>query len=137
MAITALNLVWVTVSNLEKAEKFFAHDVGLTLFLADRENGWLEFGVAEGFRLGVSKWHQEAGCCGDKQEEKCCRSEGPGSNAIVTMEVDNLAEMKNALESKSVQFLGPIMEMPGHVKLATFVDPDGNTFQLVEMLNKK
>lgn len=135
MAITGIGLVWITVSNLEKAEKFFAHDVGLSLMLADKDNGWLEFAAAQGFRLGISQWHQEAGCCGDAQEEEtCCRNEGPGSNAIVTMEVDNLTETKKELESRGVQFLGPIMEMPGHVKLATFSDPDGNHFQLLEVV---
>lgn len=132
MAITAINLVWITVSNLEKAEHFFVHDVGLTLTLADKKNGWLEFSAGRGFRLGVSQWHRETGCCGEKQEPHC-RNEGPGSNATITMDVDNLVETKNLLESRGVQFLGPIMEMPGHLKLATFADPDGNTFQLLQL----
>lgn len=138
MAIKAMNLVWITVSNLEKAEKFFTQSVGLPLKFADREHGWLEFSFApEGFRLGVAQSQEGDACCGQESEkEKCCRPEGAGSNAVVTLEVDDIGASKKELESKGVTFSTPIMEFPGHVRLATFGDPDGNQFQLVQMLGK-
>ncbi len=137
MAIKALSLVWITVSNLEKAEKFFSQSVGLTLKVADKEHGWLEFtGSQGGFRLGVTG-SQEDSCCGQSEQEKCCRPQGTGTNAVVTMEVDDIVASKKELESKGVIFSGPIMELPDHIKLASFSDPDGNQFQLVEVLSKK
>ena len=128
MKIKAVKLVWITVSNLEKAEDFFSQVLELPLALSDKKNGWLEFSTPEGFRLGVLQWYQDS-CCASK--EIC--TEGPGTNAIITMEVEDLVAVKSSLESKLVQFLGPIMELPGHVKLATFVDPDGNKFQLMQI----
>ncbi len=135
MAIKAMNLIWITVSDLERAEKFFTQSVGLTLRLTDKLHGWLEFTGSEGgFRLGVAQ-SQEEGCCGE--EEKCCSPAGAGSNAIVTIDVDNIGLTKKQLEERGVTFSGPILELPDHVKLASFSDPDGNRFQLVELLNSR
>ena len=69
------------------------------------------------------------------QEGQSCSSK-VGSNAVVTITVDNIVSAKKELTAKSVQFYGDIIEVPGQVKLATFVDLDGNMFQLVEQLKK-
>jgi len=138
MAIKSLNLVWITVSNLEKAENFFTKVLGLKLNIIDKQNGWLELMAGEGgCRLGVAA-SQEDGCCGVKEEmpENCCSPSGPGTNAVVTFEVSDVIASKDELERAGVKFSGPIMEYPGHVKLASFSDPDGNQFQLVQVLNK-
>ena len=134
-----MSLVWITVSNLEKAEKFFTSVVGLTLKVADKEHGWLELiGTEGGCSLGIAASSQEQGCCGEMEKSpgSCCPVGGPGSNAVVTLEVDDINKSKKELEDKGVKFTGPIMEYPGHVKLASFSDPDGNQFQLVQVLGK-
>lgn len=139
MAILGMNLAWITVSDLQKAETFFEKAVGLKLEVSDNEHGWLEFSAGtSGMRLGVAR-AQEGGCCGGESPEKGeeCKNTGAGSNAVVTITVDNIITTKKDLEGRGVTFTTPIMELPGHVKLASFVDPDRNQFQLVEILSKK
>jgi CreA protein len=48
--------------------------------------------------------------------------------------VKDVAAAKADLENKNVSFDGDIIEIPGLVKLATFFDPDGNTYMLAESL---
>ena len=48
--------------------------------------------------------------------------------------VKNIVEARAELESKGVKFDGDTQEVPGMVKLATFFDPDGNTYMFAESL---
>jgi len=125
MSIKKISLCWVNVSDIERAKKFFKDSCGLEL-TADSsvEHGWLEFiGVEGGTSLGVAKSSNE-------------NQDDVGTNAVITMTVDDLVATKRTMEQKGVAFIGDIMEVPGHVKLATFVDPDNNTFQLVEEIRE-
>lgn len=121
MAIKKISLCWINVSNYEKSLTFFKDTCGLEMTLdSSPEHGWLEFiGTEGGLTLGV------AVAAEDKQDNV-------GINAVVTLTVDDIIATKQAMEVKGVRFIGDIMEVPGHVKLATFVDPDNNTFQLVQ-----
>ena len=49
--------------------------------------------------------------------------------------VHDVITARKDLESKAVSFDGDIIEIPGLVKLATFFDPDGNTYMLAESLS--
>lgn len=121
MKVKKINLAWIVVSDINKSRKFFTDTVGLTESMFDQNFGWLELkGLEDSTSLGV---------CGEYQGEKA------GQNAVVTFTVDDLVEAKKELEQKGVKFIGEIMEVLGDVKLATFVDPDGNKFQLVEQLS--
>ncbi len=42
--------------------------------------------------------------------------------------VKDIAQARAGLEGKGVKFDGDAVEIPGMVKLATFFDPDGNTY---------
>ena len=57
-------------------------------------------------------------------------------NAVLAMTVDDIVAAKKELEGKKVSFIGDIIEVPGYVKMATFADPDGNIFQLVQELGQ-
>jgi predicted enzyme related to lactoylglutathione lyase len=125
--IKKMGMAWVTVSDLAKAQKFFVDTLGLKLSPGSApEWGWLEIGCNDngGLMIGVAQQNEH-----DNMK--------PGSNAVITMTVDNLVEVKQQLEAKGVRFSGEIMIVPGHVKLATFADPDGNVFQLVQELGSK
>lgn len=127
MAIKSMKLAWVTVADIKKAEHFFANVLGLKVTSGDSKYNWLEFsGAEEGLYLGVGQAHPKDPSCVN-----------PGQNAVMTMTVDDIVKEKTRLEAKGVKFLGDIMEVPGHVKLATFTDPDGNKYQLVQDLAKK
>lgn len=48
--------------------------------------------------------------------------------------VTDIVAARNELENKGVRFDGETLEIPGMVKLATFFDPDGNSFMFAESL---
>lgn len=125
MAIKKIELAWISASNIKKAKEFFEKKLGLKIHVADENYGWLELsGKDGGMLLGVGSSEEEYGPI------------KPGQNAIVTFTVDDIAHTKVDFEEKGVKFIGDIMEVPGQVKLALFVDEDGNKFQIVETLNK-
>ena len=119
MAIKKIGLVWISVSDYKKSEKFFVETLGLQLKNKDVEHGWLEVaGSEDGSILGI----------GQSQADDAW---DPGINAIITFTVDDIEKTIDDLKNKGVT-VGEIMEVPGHVKLATFTDNDGNQFQLAQ-----
>lgn len=122
--IKKMSLAWITVADLAKSKKFFTETLGLEISSSAEEWGWLELkGKENGMLLGVA------------QENKEHSEDKPGANAVVTMTVDNLEKSMAELKKKGVAFVGEVMEVAGHVKMVTFKDNDGNTFQLVEELS--
>jgi CreA protein len=63
------------------------------------------------------------------------RQPRPGG-AILTLGVNDIEKARAWLESKGVKFDGATREVPDMVKLATFFDPDGNTFMLAQGLQR-
>lgn len=117
MAIKKIELGWVTTGNFQASKAFFTEKLGLQLTVNDEKNGWMELVNKEGgTTLGV---------CTPMGDEK------PGQNAIMVFTVTDIVATKKELEAKGVTFVSPIIDLV-HVKLATFVDPDGNRFQLAE-----
>jgi predicted enzyme related to lactoylglutathione lyase len=129
MAIKGMHLGWIIVKDHAKSKEFFK-SLGLKMSSQDSNYGWAEFSGKEegGALLGVG---QESPDCADYGAMKA------GMNAVMTMTVDDIVATKAEFEAKGVKFLGDIMEVPGHVKLATFVDLDNNMFQLAQMLYTK
>lgn len=126
MVVKKSTLSWITVSNLARAKQFFIDLLGLEIVEESLQFGWVELkGRDGGSIIGLAQ----------SQPQMSIDNMKAGSNAIITMEVDNLEDQKSKLEQKNVKFLGNIQEIPGHVKLALFSDPDGNLFQLVEKLS--
>ncbi len=124
MAIKRIDLAWVTVADIKKAEKFFVETLGMKLNNKAEEWGWLEVAGQEGgMALGIGKVQPHS-----PSYEK------PGNNAVVTLTVTDIVASKADLEKRGVTFIGDIIEVPGHVKMATFTDPDNNVFQLVQTL---
>ena len=54
--------------------------------------------------------------------------------ATPTFGVNDIDAARKHLESKDVRFDGDTYEIEGMVKLATFYDPDGNSFMLAQSL---
>jgi catechol 2,3-dioxygenase-like lactoylglutathione lyase family enzyme len=59
----------------------------------------------------------------------------PRGGATLTFGVVDVAAARASLEARSVRFDGETTEVPGMVRLATFYDPDGNTFMLAQQLD--
>ena len=123
--IKGTQLSWITVSDIKKAKNFFADILGLDILESNEECGWLEIGGEEGARIGIGQANPQ---CGDFT---------PGQNAIITLSVDNLDEVMEKLKAKGVNFVGEVQVVPEVVKMALFLDLDGNKFQLVEDLSSR
>lgn len=122
--IKSSEMSWIVVSDINKAREFFTKTLGLKEQQVSLEFGWVELGGEEdkGAQIGLAQANEEM------SEFKA------GSNAIITFSVDDIVSAKADLEKKGVKMHGDIVEVPGHVKMQTFSDPDGNVFQLVEVL---
>lgn len=55
-----------------------------------------------------------------------------GQNAVVTFEVDHLERVIEEMCQKGAKIEGDIIDIPGHVKMQTMVDSDGNRFQMCQ-----
>ena len=80
---------------------------------------WAEFSGPGGTVLGV----------GEEGAECTVKS---GSNAVVTIAVKDLDEAIAHFVKKGATLVGEVVEVPGHVKMQTFLDLDRNTLQLVQ-----
>lgn len=126
--INSIDLVWIVVNDIKKAIDFYTKVVGLELLEFDETYFWAELGGKnKGTRLGIAQKQPEQGCCGIE----------PGQNAMMTFNVDNIESSVADLTKKGAKLLGDIQEVPGHVKLQTLQDLDGNHMQIVQVLKHK
>lgn len=114
-------LTWIVVSDLEDAIKFYTESVGFTLRTTHKEMGWAELSGPGGCLLGLSQANPQFDL-------------KAGTNAVPTITVDDIMTARNEFAKKGVKLIGDVMDVPGEVRLQTFVDKDGNTFQLVQLL---
>ncbi len=113
----------INVTDFKAASKWYQEVLGFTPMYELEDIGWGEFltNVA-GMTVGLSQ--VEPGS-----------NDAPGAGgATLTFGVVDIDKSRAALEAKSVRFDGETREIPGMVRLATFFDPDGNTFMLAQGL---
>jgi len=123
MAAKSMELAWIVVKDIKKAIKFYTEVVGLKLKQEDDKFGWAELqGPEGGAHLGLAQEHPE-------MQLKA------GINAFLTFTVDDIVKARADLVKKGARCLGEIEEVPGHVKMQTVVDHDGNHLQLVQKLD--
>lgn len=121
MDIKGIHLAWIVVADVEAAIKFYTETVGLALMEFSKEYGWAELSGKDGARLGIA--------------QHTATSEIPvGGNAVITITVVDIDKAIAEFLKKKVILVGDMLEVPGHVKMQTFKDPSGNTFQLCQLL---
>jgi len=116
-----INLSWIVVKDLKIAIKFYTEVVGLQLREHHEEFGWAELSGAEGAILGIA-------------QENPKMNEIAGTNAVVTVTVIDLDKARDDFTKKGAKLVGDVLEVPGHVKMQTFLDKDGNKLQIVQLL---
>ena len=123
MKANSIGLVWIVVEDFKRAIQFYTEVVGLRLKEMNEEWGWAELEGHEekGMKLGIAQ-----------QRLDCQEPIQPGQNAVMTFSVDNLDKAVKDLQEQGVVLIGTVEEVPGHVKLQTVRDIEGNVFQLVE-----
>ena len=110
----------INVKDFKKSVEFFKNNLGFELQYSVDEIGWGEMGTnVPGLTLGISQVEQGWG--------------GPGG-ATMTFAVADIDAARASLEKAGVKFDGPTQEIPGMVKLATWFDPDGNSFMFSQSL---
>jgi CreA protein len=106
------------VSDFERAVDWYKDVLGLELVYKLEKYGWCE--------MATPTKHVTIGL-GQTEEVK------PGSTTP-TFGVLDIDAARKYLESKDVRFDGDTYEIEGIVKLATFYDPDGNSYMLAQSL---
>lgn len=128
MNTKSIDLVWIVSNDVKAAIKFYTEIVGLKLKEFDEQFGWAELeGPAGGVRLGIAQKQQNSECESSYDHQ-------PGQNAVMTFTVASIEKAISEMSAKGAKMVGDVLEVPGHVKLQTAIDTDGNHFQLVEVL---
>lgn len=123
MKVKEIGLCWIVVKDIKAAVKYYTEVVGLELAEMNEEYGWAELeGMEGGSRLGIA-------------QENAQDNMKAGQNAVMTFTVENLDQVKASMLKKGAKCEGDIVEVPGHVKMQTVVDADGNRFQICELLH--
>ncbi len=107
-----------SVSNLEQSIKWYSEKLGLELIYKVDEIAWCEMTTpVPGVTIGLSQ------------------VENPQVHGtVMTWEVNDVAHTRAILEQAGVQFAGETSTIPNLVTLASFYDPDGNTYMLAQNL---
>ena len=108
-----------SVSNIDESIDWFRNVLGFSEIFRAPEAGWAEITTpTEGVSIGLGQNEEVNGAGG----------------ATPVFGVKDIAAARAELQEKQVRFDGETIEIPGMVKLATFYDPDGNTYMLSESL---
>ena len=122
MKAKGIYLCWIVVKDIDQSIKFYTEVVGLTLKEYHPEYRWAELSGPGGSLLGI----------GEEGTDPTMKS---GNNAVITIAVEDINEAIVHFKKKNASLVGDVIEIPGHVKMQTFVDGDGNTLQLVQTLS--
>jgi predicted enzyme related to lactoylglutathione lyase len=110
----------ISVSDLERSTQFFQEVLGFEHIYTLSDWGWCELRTGvPGVTLGIGQ----------------AESVQPEGGATLTFGVEDIDTARAWLESRDVRFDGDTREIQGMVRLATFYDPDGNTFMLAQVLD--
>lgn len=123
MKVQEIGLSWIVVKDIKAAVKYYTDVVGLKLMEFNEQFGWAELeGYEGGSRLGIA-------------QENPQENVRAGQNAVVTFTVTDINKAKAEMVKKGAQCIGEIVEVPGHVKMQTLSDKDGNCFQICELVH--
>ncbi len=107
----------IPVQDLDASLAWFADKLGFQEMFKVAEAGWAEVSTpAEGVTIGLNQG-----------------AEGTGG-ATPVFGVEDIDAARAELEANGVQFEGETIELPGMVKLATFLDPNGNSYMFAQSL---
>jgi len=113
-----LDHVYYWTQDLDRAVKFYRDVLGLEL-IRQEGSSWAEF------ETGTIRLALHGAIEGRPMET---------GGATAVFEVDDLDAARAALEEKGVELLDHMGEVEGYARFASFLDPDGNTVQVIEYL---
>ncbi len=104
----------------------------------DKSIAWFQemLGFELVFRVDEAQWAELASPTKDVTIGLGANQEVSGRGGTTPVfGVKDIAQARAELEGKGVEFDGDTIEIEGMVKLATFFDPDGNTYMFAESEN--
>lgn len=108
--------IWYSVKDIEVTKEFYTNKLGFELYFHDKDGGNVIMCTnTTDCTIGFS-----------------CADEVVPSTSSMVFEVENIEKAYEMLKNRGVEFIGGIETVPGMVKLATFVDPDGHSLMLSE-----
>ena len=113
MAVKKFSSAYYVVNNMDQAVNFYQDILGLNVKFRDGDR-WTQFDVNG---VGVALADPSEG------------SVPPGGGATVVLEVEDLGEMREKLAQNGVT-VNATVDMGGHGKYFTAVDPAGNIVQI-------
>ncbi|QGH35560.1 lactoylglutathione lyase [Gracilibacillus salitolerans] len=110
--------IWYNVKSMDESVKYFTEGLGFSLDFKDEEQ-----------RIAMITTNTKDYCIGFAEAETIA----PVTSSAV-FEVEDIEKTYVELKERGIQFTGEIETIPNLVKLATFQDPDGNSFELSQTL---
>jgi catechol 2,3-dioxygenase-like lactoylglutathione lyase family enzyme len=108
------------VSDIDRSIAWYRDVLGFEVIYKLDDWGWAELrSPVAGVNVGI----------GQNEEVE------PRGGATLTFGVADIDAARRHLEANDVRFDGETREISGMVRLATFYDPDGNTFMLAQRLD--
>ena len=126
-----LNQVWtvnVWVSDMERSVEFYTQKLGFVVALVDDKNKWVELSLPGGFTKIALR--EPTMALGESYYKYMTQSIGTSTG--IAFETPDIKALYDDLKAKGVKFVEPPREMPWGGIMTTFVDLDGNEFQVVE-----
>lgn len=112
-------LVQIRVADLERSVHFYRDLLDMKVVLRNDELRWVKVSHGmEGVTIGI----------GQGEDVK-----GSGTVSI-NLGVNDVDGARRLLEKRGIKFLAPTITVPGVVKLADLLDPDGNKIRLAEAI---
>jgi uncharacterized glyoxalase superfamily protein PhnB len=130
-ARSGLNQVWtvtVWVSDRKRAIEFYTQKLGFEVALMDEKSGWVELGLPGGFtKIAIVEPTKELG-----ESYYNYLTQRIGEATGISFETFDINALYEELKAKGVKFEEPPKKMPWGGFMTTFVDLDGNEFEVVE-----
>lgn len=111
--IKGISAVWLPVTDMDRAVKFYGQTLGLTV--KQQQDEWSELEL-DGQCIGLNGRAEET-------------ARGDGGALIAFSAGDGIEDEVERLKSEGVEFSGEISEHPWG-RVVPFKDPDGNDLQL-------
>jgi catechol 2,3-dioxygenase-like lactoylglutathione lyase family enzyme len=112
LARTRLSHLFLLVSDLERARRFYVDDLGLDVLM--EAGGYLRVGDRDGFFLGIEEGSPA----------------GPDDGIELVIEVDDVDRRYAELSGRGVDFEGPPEEQEWGARHAWLRDPDGRRLSI-------
>ena len=115
MELDGVSVVWLPVTDMKRAVKFYSDTLGMSVEM--QEDEWAEL-TADGLKIGLNGREEET-------------PSGEGGAVLALRPAAGIDSAVSDLKGKGVEFTDDISDHPWG-RVATFHDPDGNSLQLYE-----